>query len=350
MDEAPTMLREAIALYVRAVERENGASPHTLRAYAGDLETFATFVDARGAEPDPMLIDLELLREWVWSQNDAGLAASSLARRTSTVRGFTAWLARTGRASADAGARLRAPRPDRRLPRVLSRLQVDTLLEGLVTRASTNDPVALRDLAIIELLYASAVRVGELVGLDVDDVDDARRVARVLGKGAKERVVPFGVPAARALRNYLALGRPAFLAHAESSVVAIPDAAPKRPTVPTPPVALTRLAVPSPAAALTPLTAPRAQPALFLGMRGARVSPRSVYALVAELLVDLPGSGPSGPHTFRHTAATHLLDGGADLRAVQEILGHASLGTTQMYTHVSAERLASVYRTAHPRA
>jgi integrase/recombinase XerC len=338
MHEMPTALRDAIALYVRAVEHENGASPHTVRAYAGDLETFARFVDARGAEPDPMLIDLELLREWVWSQNDAGLAASSLARRTSTVRGFTSWLARTGRASADAGARLRAPRPDRRLPRVLSRPQVDALLDGLVTRAATNDSVALRDLAIIELLYASAVRVGELVGLDVDDVDDARRVARVLGKGAKERVVPFGVPAARALRNYLEWGRPAFLAHAESSVPTTPSAAPNR------------LAAPTPRAMSTPPAAPEAQRALFLGMRGARVSPRSVYALVAGLLIELPGSGPSGPHTFRHTAATHLLDGGADLRAVQEILGHASLGTTQMYTHVSAERLASVYRTAHPRA
>jgi integrase/recombinase XerC len=338
MHETPTALRDAIALYVRAVEHENGASPHTVRAYAGDLETFATFVDARGAEPDPMLIDLELLREWVWSQNDAGLAASSLARRTSTVRGFTSWLARTGRASADAGARLRAPRPDRRLPRVLSRPQVDALLDGLVTRAATNDSVALRDLAIIELLYATAVRVGELVGLDVDDVDDARRVARVLGKGAKERVVPFGVPAARALRNYLEWGRPAFLAHAESSVATTLIAAPNR------------LAAPTPRAMSTPPAAPEAQRALFLGMRGARVSPRSVYALVAGLLIELPGSGPSGPHTFRHTAATHLLDGGADLRAVQEILGHASLGTTQMYTHVSAERLASVYRTAHPRA
>ena len=307
MHERPSMLREAIAAYLRAVDLERGASPHTVRAYAGDLETFAAFVDASGAEPDPALIDLELLREWVWSQNDAGLAASSLARRTSTVRGFTAWLARTDRAAADAGARLRAPRPDRRLPRVLSRHQVDALLDALATRAATHDPRALRDLAIIELLYASGVRVGELVSLDLGDVDEARRVVRVLGKGAKERVVPFGVPAARALRDYVTLGRPA-------------------------------------------LIAPNSGRALFLAARGARESTRSVYALVAGLLSSLPGSGPSGPHTFRHTAATHLLDGGADLRAVQEILGHASLGTTQIYTHVSAERLASVYRTAHPRA
>ena len=305
--ESTSALREAIALYLRAVDLERGASGHTVRAYAGDLETFAAFVDARGAEPDPALIDLELLREWVWSQSDSGLAASSLARRASTMRGFTAWLARTGRAPADAAIRLRAPRPDRHLPRVLSRAQVDALLDGLAARAVTRDPGALRDLAMIELLYASALRVSELVGLDLDTVDAARRVVRVLGKGAKERVVPFGVPAGRALAAYLEHGRPALLAEQSGS-------------------------------------------ALFLSARGARESTRAVYGLVAGLLSELPGSGPAGPHTFRHTAATHLLDGGADLRAVQEILGHASLGTTQIYTHVSAERLASVYRTAHPRA
>lgn len=307
MHEPTTALREAIALYVRAVELERGASSHTVRAYAGDLSTFADYVDARGAEPDPALIDLELLREWVWSQNDSGLSASSLARRTSTMRGFTAWLARTGRAPGDAGVRLRAPRPDRHLPRVLSRHQVDALLDGLIARAATFDPPALRDLAMIELLYASALRVSELVGLDLGDVDAARRVVRVLGKGAKERVVPFGVPAARALAGYLEHGRPMLLGE-------------------------------------------RSGAAFFLGARGARESTRAVYSIAAALLADQPGSGPSGPHTFRHTAATHLLDGGADLRAVQEILGHASLGTTQIYTHVSAERLASVYRTAHPRA
>lgn len=307
MQKPTTALREAIALYLRAVELERGASSHTVRAYAGDLATFAEFVEARGAEPDPALIDLELLREWVWSLNDAGLAASSLARRTSTMRGFTAWLVRTGRAPGDAGVRLRAPRPDRHLPRVLSRSQVDALLDGLIDHAATHNPQALRDLAMIELLYASALRVSELVGLDLGDVDAARRMVRVFGKGAKERMVPFGVPAARALAGYLERGRPALFAGRSAS-------------------------------------------ALFLGARGARESTRAVYGLVAGLLAELPGSGPAGPHTFRHTAATHLLDGGADLRAVQEILGHASLGTTQIYTHVSAERLASVYRTAHPRA
>jgi integrase/recombinase XerC len=225
------------------------------------------------------------------------------------VRGFTAWLARTGRTPADIGVRLRAPRGERRLPRVLTRTQIDVVLDDLEARAQGDSASALRDRVIMELLYASALRVSELVGLDLSDVDDERRVVRVLGKGAKERIVPFGLPAQRSLRAYLERGRPALLgAHAEAGS------------------------------------------ALLLGPRGRRLSTRAVYSMVAGLLAELPGTGPSGPHTLRHTAATHLLDGGADLRAVQEILGHASLGTTQIYTHVSAERLASVYRTAHPRA
>lgn len=307
MHEPSTPLRDAIDEHLRALDLERGVSPHTLRAYRGDLETLADFVDDCGAEPDPALLDLELLREWVWSQNEEGLAASTLARRTSTVRGFTAWLARTKRASRDVGARLASPRADRHLPRVLSRAQVDAVLDELAARASTDDPLAVRDLAIVELLYASALRVSELVGLDLEGVDAHRRTVRVLGKGGKERLVPFGVPAQRALADYLERARPELATDASGS-------------------------------------------ALFLGPRGARESARGVYRLVARLLADRGGSGPAGPHTFRHTAATHLLDGGADLRAVQEILGHASLGTTQIYTHVSAERLASVYRTAHPRA
>jgi len=182
---------------------------------------------------------------------------------------------------------------------------MDGILDGLTARAVSGDPVSTRDLAIIELLYASALRVSELVGLDVNDIDAGRLTARVTGKGSKERVVPFGVPAQRALGAYLE-HRPAFAV---------------RPTA-----------------------------ALFLGVRGGRVGTRAVYELVAGLLAGLPGSGPSGPHALRHTAATHLLDGGADLRSVQEMLGHASLGTTQLYTHVSAERLKESYRLAHPRA
>jgi len=326
-----TRLDDAIVAYLRAVELERGASPHTVRAYRGDLATLAEFLARRGAEPDPSLLDLELLREWVWAQNEAGLGAATLARRTSTLRGFTGWLARTGRAPADAGARLRAPRPGRHLPRVLSRARIDEIFGQLIQRASGDNPLALRDLAIVELLYASALRVSELVGLRLGDVDDERRTVRVLGKGAKERIVPFGLPAHRALVAYRERGRPALAAAGSASL--LPAGSARTPS------ALARSTV-----------AAGNRDALLLGARGAPLSTRSVYQLVAALLVDLPGSGPAGPHAFRHTAATHLLDGGADLRAVQEILGHASLGTTQIYTHVSAERLASAYRTAHPRA
>jgi integrase/recombinase XerC len=194
---------------------------------------------------------------------------------------------------------------------------MDGILSGLARRAAEDDPVGRRDLAIVELLYASALRVSELTGLDVDDVDLDRLTVRVLGKGSKERVVPFGVPAQGAIVDYLRLARPD-LAQA--------------------------------AAAQSPTRAADAGPALFLGARGRRLGTRTVYQLVAGLLADLPGTGPSGPHALRHTAATHLLDGGADLRAVQEMLGHASLGTTQIYTHVSTERLKESYRLAHPRA
>ncbi len=318
MPAVSTPLESAVADYLRAVTLERGASPHTVRAYRADLASLVDHLVARGAEPDPALLDLEVLRDWAWAQRDAGLASSTLARRASTVRGFTAWLARTGRAAADAGARLRAPRPDRSLPRVLTRAQVDELLAQLADHASGGDPAALRDVAVIELLYASALRVSELVGLDRGDIDHERRTLRVTGKGAKERVVPFGVPAGRTLRAYLDEGRPALVSTVDARDGQRPTGAP--------------------------------HDAVFVGARGQRLGSRSVYALVASLLAELPGAGPSGPHAFRHTAATHLLDGGADLRAVQEFLGHASLGTTQIYTHVSAERLASAYRTAHPRA
>ena len=180
------------------------------------------------------------------------------------------------------------------------------MLARLTARAASDAPEAIRELAVIELLYASALRVSELTGLDVASVDLGRLTVRVTGKGSKERVVPFGVPAKQAIERYLAVARPELI---------------RDPT-----------------------------DALFLSGRGARLGTRAVYTCVSTLLSAIPGSGPSGPHALRHTAATHLLDGGADLRAVQELLGHASLGTTQIYTHVSAERLKASYRSAHPRA
>ncbi|MDI2097716.1 tyrosine recombinase XerC [Ruicaihuangia caeni] len=302
-------LDTAIDAYLAHLETERALSAQTLRAYGADLAGLAAFAERAGiVEADQL--DLELLRDWLWEQSNRGMAKSSLARRTASVRGFTKWLAKQLPAPADPGLRLRSPRPARHLPRVLTEPQAAALLENLADRAATGDPVALRDLAVVELLYASALRVSELVGLDLGDLDRERLTVRVMGKGAKQRVIPYGIPAQRALDDYLHRGRPELLAGAGRS----PE-----------------------------------HDALFLGARGGRLGARAVHSVMSRLLGDLD-SGPAGPHTLRHTAATHLLDGGADLRAVQELLGHASLGTTQIYTHVSAERLKATYRNAHPRA
>ena len=300
-------LDRVLADFTLYLSAERGFSEHTVRSYRSDLADLLRFAEEAGATSSRD-IDLELLRGWLWRGSTAGLAKATLARRSATARALTSWLARTGDTPTDAAARLRAPRPDKHLPRVLTRDQMDALLAGLATRAATGDALAIRDLAMVELLYASALRVSELTGLDARDVDLGRLTARVLGKGSKERVVPFGVPAKTALAGWLEV---------RASVAAL---------------------------AGTPTTA------LFLGSRGARIGSRAVYRLVADLLDGVPGGGPAGPHALRHTAATHLLDGGADLRAVQEMLGHASLGTTQIYTHVSTERLKESYALAHPRA
>jgi integrase/recombinase XerC len=290
--------------FSRYLSAERGFSEHTVRAYRSDLADLVTFAEARAAmNPDD--IDLELLRDWLWRASTAGLAKSSLARRSASARAFTSWLAQSNRTQTDAAARLKAPKPDQHLPRVLTRTQIDGLFAGLAAAAADGDPIALRDLAIVELLYASALRVSEVAGLDLRDLDFGRLTVLVTGKGSKQRVVPFGVPAARAIQSYLAI---------RDSMMIDPTNA------------------------------------VFLGARGKRLGTRSIYEVVANLLREIPGSGPSGPHALRHTAATHLLDGGADLRAVQEILGHASLGTTQIYTHVSTERLKESYALAHPRA
>jgi integrase/recombinase XerC len=297
-------LEHAVTEFGLYLGAERGFSEHTVRSYGSDLRDLVSFAQSRGVEATDQL-DLELFRDWLWQGSNAGLAKSSLARRAAAARSLSAWMARSGHTPTDSAARLRSPKSDRHLPRVLSRSQVDGIFAELAALAATGDPAAARDLAIVELLYASALRVSEVVGLDVGDIDTGSLTARVTGKGAKERVVPFGVPAQAALQQYF---------QARATLAARPTSA------------------------------------LFLGARGGRLGTRAVYELVAGLLAALPGTGPSGPHTLRHTAATHLLDGGADLRSVQEMLGHASLGTTQLYTHVSAERLKESYRMAHPRA
>jgi integrase/recombinase XerC len=298
------LLERAVSDFALYLSAERGFSAHTVRSYSADLADLERFTSTRGIRTTDA-IDLEVLRDWLWDGSKAGLAKSTLARRSAAVRSFSGWLSRTGAASTDAGTRLRAPKADHHLPRVLTRPQIDGMLEGLSERASGGEAIATRDLAIVELLYASALRVSEIVGLDLDDVDLGRLTVRVTGKGSKERVVPFGAPAKRAIVDY---------EHHRHELVTEPT------------------------------------PAVFLGARGKRIGTRTVYQLIAGLLAGVPGSGPAGPHTLRHTAATHLLDGGADLRSVHEMLGHASLGTTQLYTHVSAERLKESYRNAHPRA
>lgn len=302
-------LEQAADAFLRYIATERGFSENTVRGYRSDLAALLAFAESRGVT-DAGGVGLELLRDWLWQGSQLGLSKATLARRSASARGLSSWLARTEPTTTDAAARLRAPRPDRHLPRVLTRAQVDVMLESLWRRASTGDAGARRDLAVIELLYASALRVSELVGLNLGDVDLGRLTVRVTGKGSKQRVVPFGVPARDALLAYLSGGRPALLAAGGGS----------------------------------------AGQAVFLGARGGRLGARTVYSLVSHLLETIPGGGPAGPHALRHTAATHLLDGGADLRAVQEMLGHASLGTTQIYTHVSTERLRQSYRSAHPRA
>ncbi|SMH36947.1 integrase/recombinase XerC [Rathayibacter oskolensis] len=301
-------LAAAVDDFLRYVLDERSLSPATAKGYRGDLTTLVAFAGTRHADRLEQL-DLDLLRDWLWHEAQTGVARATLARRTAAVRSFSSWALRSERIPTDVAARLRTPKAGRTLPRVLTQPQAEHVIDVVAARGSTDDPVAIRDLAIIELLYASGIRVSELVAIDVGDLDLSRLTVLVTGKGSKQRVVPFGVPAKEALVAYLEKARPTLLASSSAPTGA-----------------------------------------LLLGRRGARLTPRTVYGVVARLLDGGQGSGPSGPHTLRHTAATHLLDGGADLRAVQELLGHASLGTTQIYTHVSTERIREAYRLAHPRA
>jgi integrase/recombinase XerC len=282
-----------------AVER--GRSAHTVRAYRGDLVGLLAGVD------DLDGLDLPLLRRWLAAGHEAGLGRATLARRAAAVRSFTAWAHRTGRVRRDVGARLVSPRPHRVLPAVPTAEQTSAVLQAADSGAAEEHPVALRDLLVLELLYATGVRVSELCGLDLDDVDPERRALRVVGKGDRERTVVFGVPASDALRRWLARGRPA----------------------------LVRRGSP---------------PALLLGARGGRLDPRIARGVVHRALAAVPGAPDVGPHGLRHAAATHMLEGGADLRYVQELLGHAKLATTQLYTQVTVERLKVVHEQAHPRA
>lgn len=306
--ELPSHLVEVLDRYRRYLCSERGRSKHTIRAYLGDIGALLQWLLAeRGPAVDVDRIDLTMLRRWLAGQVAAGASRSTLARRAAAARTFTAWAARTGLMRTDPGPRLSSPRRHRTLPSVLRPEQADAAMRASAVGAGQGDPLALRDHALVEMLYATGVRVSELCGLDVTDIDHDRRLVRVLGKGGRERSVPFGVPAQRALRAWLDHGRPA-VARSIS-----PDA-------------------------------------VFLGARGGRIDPRSARRVVHDAVSTVPGAVDMGPHGLRHSAATHLLEGGADLRSVQELLGHATLATTQLYTHVTVERLKAVHDRAHPRA
>lgn len=290
-----------LARYEDHLAHERNLSEHSVRAYLGDLRQLGTHL-ARLGDDDFGAADLRSLRSWLANQTSRGQGRTTVQRRVSAVRGFYAWLQRTGRIERDPAASLKAPRSGRRLPHAPDAASVGQMLDGAV---DADDPVAVRDRAMVEVLYASGIRVSELCGLDVDDLDAGRGTLRVLGKGNKERTVPMGGPARRALADWLEVrGR---------------------------------------------LAAPEAGPALFVGERGGRIDPRVVRRIVHRLAA-AAGAPDVAPHGMRHAMATHLLEGGADLRAVQEVLGHASLATTQLYTHVTQDRLRAAFRQAHPRA
>ncbi|WP_425559280.1 tyrosine-type recombinase/integrase [Catenulispora yoronensis] len=348
--------------------RARRLSPHTVRGYLADVADLFAFAEragvsvvggasegdgasqgqGQGADADadadadelagrdvssvgsPGGIGLDVARSWLAESAAAGTARATLARRTAAVR---AW----GRhASVPSLARLATPKPRSPLPAVLSQRQMSDALSSAASAAVGADPLALRDLAILEFLYATAARVSELCALDVGDLDFERRTARLAGKGGRDRVVPFGVPADRALRAWLN-------ENARGAVLAgrVGGGGGNQKTVTSAATSDARSAAPT----ATPVPA-----ALFLGARGSRIDPAVVRRVVHRRLRATPNTPDTGPHGFRHTAATHLIEGGADLRDVQELLGHATLATTQIYTHVTAERIKARYAQSHPRA
>jgi integrase/recombinase XerC len=302
-DELPESYADAVSAYERHLRLEVGRSAHTVRAYVGDAVGLLDHLACLGGRRLAAL-DIRALRGWLAIQRAGGAARTTLARRAASLRTFTGWAHRSGLIDTDPGALLTSPRAHRTLPPVLRADEASAVMEH---DADDESPLGRRDRLIMELLYATGIRVGELVGLDVDDIDRSRRVLRVLGKGDKERTVPYGLAAERALDDWLRMGRPALAATGSAA-------------------------------------------ALLIGVRGRRIDPRTVRTVVHRRVTSVPGAPDLGPHGLRHSAATHLLDGGADLRSVQELLGHASLATTQIYTHVSVERLRQTYRQAHPRA
>ena len=301
---------KAIDGFIRHQADDLGRSSHTVRAYQGDLERVAEFAHEQKQGFNSMT--LGFLKEWAAAERASGVSSSTVARRAACVRSFTSWCHESGLLKTDVGLGLRVAPAHQKLPGVLKQQEAKSLLDSSLANVSdatnqTRRAVALRDWAMLELLYASGVRISELVGLDTGSVDFHSRTLRVLGKGNKQRTVPFGKPAEMALKTYLDEARPA-------------------------------------------LQNQSSKKAMFLGARGARIDVRTARRCVTQALTRFGPTDVSGPHGLRHSAATHMLEGGADLRAVQELLGHSSLDTTQRYTHVTIERLREVFTQAHPRA
>ena len=333
-DPLPSRLAAALVGFERYLRAERSLSPHTVRAYTGDIRSLFEHACREGVQT-PDGLGVAQLRSWLAVQHGSGAARATLARRGAAARTFTAFAHRRGWLAIDPGPQLGTLKTRRTLPHVLRQDEMEAVLADLdaagrraeqVTGAGPSSgseasaaqagaqaaervaaAAALRDAAILELFYATGIRVSELCGLDAGRLDQGRRTVRVRGKGDKERTVPVGVPALRAVARWLDAGRPELATGASGQ-------------------------------------------ALFLGVRGGRLDPRTARRIVHERLREAGTVRDTGPHGLRHTAATHLLEGGADLRSVQEILGHSSPATTQIYTHVSIERLKSSYRQAHPRA
>ena len=314
----PVKLDAALDAFRHHIDAERGLSRHTVRAYVSDVAMLLEHAAGAGAA-DPAELSIGDLRGWLAEQHGDGQSRATLARRAAAARAFTAFAHARGLMPSDPGPLLGMPRIPRRLPEVLRQDQVAAVLAASAAAApgrrsgpprrqpAQDAALDLRDTAIVELLYATGIRVSELCALDLGDLDEERRTVRVLGKGNRERTVPAGIPAVRAVGAWARSGRPVLVTRASGH-------------------------------------------ALFVGARGGRLDPRTARRVVHACLAAVPGTPDSGPHGLRHAAATHLLEGGADLRSVQEILGHASLTSTQIYTHVTIERLQSAYRQAHPRA
>jgi integrase/recombinase XerC len=293
--------------FLKYLEAERNLSVHTVRAYLGDLDSFFEHLEKLDVT-DFAKLELSHIRSWLANQQVKGGARTTLSRRAVSIRLFTKWATKKGYLAKDVGATLATPKGARTLPEVLNVADTGVAMDALATRVAEEDgPLAKRDCAMVEVLYASGARVSELCGLDLQDIDYERNTIRVIGKGNKERTIPLGNPAMRALDVWLKEGRPS-------------------------------------------LAGDKSDRAVFLGARGKRIDQRTVRTVVYHALEALEGAVKLGPHALRHSAATHLLEGGADLRTVQEILGHASLATTQIYTHVSTERLQKAFKQAHPRA